>query len=131
MAVGQTPVETVEAIYAAFAAADLDAVMAHCAPDITIVQDPDLPWGGRYTGRDGVAEFAVKLIGAIDSKVTTEALFRAGDQVVQHGRTRGTVRATGVAFDVAECHLWTVTDGVATLAQYFIDTDAMLAALDG
>lgn len=42
------------------------------------------------------------LIGAdcvITQYVTTEAVFAAGE-VIQRGRTRGTVRATGVTFDV-------------------------------
>ena len=67
--------------------------------------------------------------GTIDSAVTIEALFAADDEVIQAGRTKGTVVATGVPFDVAEVHRWTIRDGKATTAHFAIDTAAMLAVL--
>ena len=121
--------DVVAAIYAAMAEADLDAVLACCRPDVTITQADELPWGGRYVGRDGLFEFATRLVGTIDSKVTAEGLFEAGDRVVQRGRTAGTVRATGATFDVAEVHVWTLRDGLVVAADFYIDTPAMLAAL--
>ena len=121
--------ETVERIYELFRNGDIDGVLALCAPDVTITQDPALPWGGRYVGRDGVVEFATKLTGTIESVVTTLALFEAGDVVVQYGRTAGTVRANGAAFDIPECHLWTVRDGVVAEVLFSIDSRAMNEAL--
>ena len=123
-------IETVQSIYDAFARGDLEAVMNECAADVVITQDPALPWGGRYVGRDGIAEFASKLVGTIDSKVDTEQLFEAGDHVVQQGRTKGTVRNNGAPFDIAECHMWTLRDGVVVSAEFYIDSPAMLAALE-
>jgi ketosteroid isomerase-like protein len=122
-------IETVRRIYDAFARGDLEAVMNECAADAVITQDPALPWGGRFVGRDGIAEFASKLIGSIDSKVETEQLFQAGDHVVQQGRTKGTVRHNGAAYDIPECHVWTLRDGVVVSAEFYIDSPAMLAAL--
>lgn len=119
----------VESIYDAFGRNDLDEVMRWCAADIVVTQDPALPWGGRFVGRDGVAEFALRLVAAIDSTVVPEAIFEAGDCVVQHGRTRGTVRSSGAPFDIPECHVWTVTDGLVSDAAFFIDSAAMLEAL--
>lgn len=124
-----SPLEVVEQIYAAFADQDVDTVLAHCAPDVEVFQDPALPWGGSYVGADGVVDFALKLVGTIDSKVTVEGMFQAGEDVVQHGRTRGTVRANGADFDVAECHVWTVREGKAVAARFMIDSAAMLEAL--
>ncbi len=122
-------IATVERIYEAFRSGDLDAVMKECAPGVVVTQDPALPWGGRYVGRDGVADFALALVGAIDSNVVAEGLFEAGDHIIQHGRTRGTVRGSGAAFDLPECHLWTVIDGLVTEAAFFIDSTAMLSVL--
>ncbi len=124
------PIDIVGDIYEAFGRGDLEAVMERCAPDAIVTQDPRLPWGGRYVGRDGIAEFAIKLASAIDSVVTAEGLFEAGEQVVQNGRTRGTVRQSGAPFDIAECHIWTIRDGMVAEAAFFIDSDAMLAALE-
>jgi hypothetical protein len=123
-------IETVRRIYDAFARGDLEAVMNECAADAVITQDPALPWGGSYVGRDGIAEFASKLVGTIDSKVDTEQLFEAGDHVVQQGRTKGTVRHNGAPYDIAECHVWTLRDGVVVSAEFYIDSPAMLAALE-
>jgi uncharacterized protein len=128
--VNSRPIDIVRDLYGAFGRRDLDAVLQRCAPDVVVTQDSRLPWGGRYTGHDGLADFTVKLVGAIDSTVTPEGLFEAGDHVVQHGRTRGVVRHNGAPFDVAECHLWTIHRGLVTEAAFFIDSDAMLAALN-
>ena len=124
-----TPVDVIREMYAAFEAVDVEAAMALLDDEIVIEQDPALPWGGRFEGKAGALEFFAGLVGSIDSKVTKLALHGAGDQVVQYGRTIGTVRATGVAFDVAECHVWTVRDGLAVKAEFIIDSAAMLAAL--
>ncbi|MDQ1481679.1 MAG: uncharacterized protein QOI44_2540 [Actinomycetota bacterium] len=123
------PLEIVRAAYAALAAKDLAAVIDLCHPDVVLTQDRALPWGGRYVGADGLAEFAIALIGAIDSAVTPIAMFAAGDQVVQYGRTAGTARESKKPFDVPECHVWTVTDGRVSKMEFFIDTAAMLDAL--
>jgi ketosteroid isomerase-like protein len=123
------PIEVVSEIYDAFARKDLEAILRLTDPAIVVTQDPDLPWGGRHEGHDGLGTFVMALLGSIDSAVTVEAMFEAGEHVVQHGRTAGTVRATGVAFDIPECHVWRIVDGRAVEAQYFIDSPAMLAAL--
>jgi uncharacterized protein len=125
----RTPLEVVQRIYEAFATQDLDLIVELAHPDIVITQDPALPWGGTHVGIDGVGTFALALTGAIDSAVTVEALFAAGEQVVQYGRTSGTVRANGAAFDIPECHVWTVREGRAVEARFYIDSAAMLAAL--
>ena len=122
-------VDVVRAIYEAMAARDLHGILQRLADDVVVTQDARLPWGGRFEGHDGFATFALTLAGTIDSAVTHEALFAADDEVVQVGRTRGTVRASGVAFDIPEVHRWTVVEGRAVRAHFAIDTPAMLAAL--
>ena len=99
------PLEIVRAAYSALGAKDLATVIDLCHPDVVLTQDPALPWGGRHVGAHGLAEFAIALIGATDSVVTPIAMFAAGDQVVQYGRTAGTARESGKSFDVAECHV--------------------------
>lgn len=121
--------EVVARIYEAMASADLDEILKRCHPDMTITQAEALPWGGHFVGRDGLIEFVTKLITTIESKVAQDGLFEAGDHVVQRGRTQGTVRATGVEFDIPEVHVWTLRDGKVAAAHFYIDTPAMLAAL--
>ena len=124
-------VEVVQALYAAMAERDVERILALIDPDIVITQDPALPWGGRHVGAEGFAAFGAALGGAIDSKVTTEAIYEADGEVIQFGRTRGTTRATGTSFDIPEVHRWTLRDGKAVAAHFAIDTAAMLAALAG
>jgi ketosteroid isomerase-like protein len=122
-------VHVVEQIYAAMAAADVPRLFELVGAGIVITQDERLPWGGRFQGHDGFAAFGSALRGAIQSTVTTEAIFAADGDVIQVGRTRGTVVGTGTPFDVPEVHRWTVRDGQAVAAHFSIDTAAMLRAL--
>lgn len=126
-----TDLEVVQAIYEAMAAKDLDRLVELLSPDIVVDQDPALPWGGHYEGHDGFGRFALLLTGTIDSAVTIDAMFEAGGEVFQMGRTKGTVIATGASFDVPEVHRWRVEDGKAVKADFAIDTQAMLEALGG
>lgn len=123
-------IEIVRGIYDAMASKDVEHLTSVLAEDCVITQDPRLPWGGRHVGHDGFLHFALTLTGTIDSKVTIEAIFTADGEVIQCGRTRGTVVATGASFDIAEVHRWTIRDGKAVAAHFAIDTPAMLAVLD-
>jgi ketosteroid isomerase-like protein len=126
---GPDNLSVIRQVYAAFEAQDLEALLALSAPDIVITQDPALPWGGRHVGHEGVTNFALALVGASDSAVTSDSIFEADGQVIQCGRTRGTVRASGKRFDVPEVHVWTLRDGLVVEAHFAIDTAAMLVAL--
>jgi ketosteroid isomerase-like protein len=118
----------VERLYGAFAVGDLDALCAAAAPDLVLEQDPALPWGGQYVGPEGIVEFFTRLVTTSETGITTEALFGAGDHVVQYGRSRGTLRATGLAYDIPEVHVWTFDGDTVTRVQFFIDSSAILEA---
>jgi uncharacterized protein len=122
-------VATIRRLYDALMARDAIVIQEIFAPDATISQSPELPWGGDYAGHDGVFTFFLTLVEHIESQVMTESLFAAGDHVVQTGRTRGTVRANGASFDIPEVHVWKLRDGKVVRYQAFIDTPAMLEAL--
>jgi len=122
-------IEIIQQLYEAFAAEGLDGVPALCDPNCVVTQDEALPWGGRYEGSGGVATFGVALGGTIHSVVTADALFEAGDRVVQYGRSRGTVLSNGAAFDMPAVHVWTLRDGKVAASEFHIDTQAMLLAL--
>src|SRR5215218_2956343 len=121
-------VEVVRAIYAAMAARDVDRLLELIDPECVVTQDPALPWGGRHVGHDGFVTFALALTGAIDSAVRMEAVFQADGDVIQYGRTHGTVRATGAPFDIPEVHRWTIRDGRGVAAHFAIDVPAMRQA---
>jgi len=122
-------VDVVRRIYAALAERDIVTALSLFDPGCVVVQDDRLPWGGRFVGHEGVTEFAIALVTHIDSAVEIEAIFEADGDVIEVGRTRGTVAGTGTPFDVAEVHRWTIRDGLAAVAHFSIDTPAMLDAL--
>ena len=122
-------VQVVEQIYAAMAAVDVPRLFELLDPTIVITQDDRLPWGGRFEGHDGFAAFGLALRANIQSAVATHAIFAADGDVIQVGRTTGTVVATGAAFDVPEVHRWTIRDGRAVAAHFSIDTPMMCRVL--
>jgi uncharacterized protein len=129
VAVPDDNVATIRRLYDALAARDVNVIQEVFAPDAVIWQSAELPWGGDYQGHDGVFTFFLSLVEHIESQVTTESLFAAGEHVVQTGRTRGTVRANGASFDIPEVHLWELRAGKVVRYRSFIDTPAMLDAL--
>lgn len=121
---------TIQRVYEAMKARDANALQELFAEDIRVWQSPELPWGGDHEGIDGAFTFFLTLVEHIESQVTTESLFAAGDHVVQTGRTRGKVVANGAPFDVAEVHVWELRNGKVVGFQAYIDTPAMLDALN-
>ena len=121
--------EVVAAIYDAMQAGDIARLAELIDETVVITQDERLPWGGRFEGHPGFLDFAGKLTGTITSQVAIDSIFSADGDVIQMGHTKGTVNATGVEFDIAEVHRWTLRDGKAVRAQFSIDTPGMLAVL--
>ncbi len=118
-------------VYAAFGRGDLARIAELFADDGVITQSPALPWGGTHTGPQGLATFLGTLTENLESAPVTERLFADGaGRVVQVGRTRGTVRASGAAFDVPEVHVWTVAGGRVRRFEAYLDTPALREALD-
>jgi ketosteroid isomerase-like protein len=122
--------QLVEQIYRRMQERDF-AVIPQCFdPEIEIYQSDVLPWGGRYRGFQGVANFFSRILENISSRVDTERFIDAGDCIVQVGHTRGTANRTGCPFDVPEVHLWKVRHGKITSFEAYIDMTAMMIALD-
>jgi uncharacterized protein len=122
--------QVVRDLYAAFERRDVAAVLRGFDSDIEVFQTEVLPWGGIYRGTMGAASFFQKLAAAVDTTVTAEDFFEAGNTVVAITRTRGRVRSNDVRFDVRSVHVWTIRDGKAVAIQFYLDTAAMLAALE-
>src|SRR6476646_169384 len=96
----------VEEIYSGTVQRDPSLIPKYFAPEVEVHQSEALPWGGDYRGYEGLGQFLQRLQQNVDSRVETERLIDVLDTVVQVGRTRGTVRATGQAFDIPEVHIW-------------------------
>ena len=119
----------VKGLYEAWGRGEMDTVLAAVHPNATLVNDVPLPWSGHYTGPQGFAEFFGKLLAVLDTKIEIEELFVSGNDVVQNGRTKGTVRATGTPFDVREIHILRFRDGLVSCFEVLLDTPQMQAAV--
>ena len=108
---------------------DVSEAAAALAPAFEIRQTELLPWGGHYQGLAGAQQFFAKLRGNVESAVEIEEIFAVENKVVVKGRTRGTVLQNEKKFDVSIVHIWTVRKGKLAKFEPFIDTQAMLAAL--
>ena len=122
--------DVVRRIYEALQQRDVPAALALFAPDIVMEQSEEVPWGGRYVGHEGAMQFFAALVQRSTSVVTVERFVDAGEHVVAIGWTRGTLNATGAAFEVPIAHVWTIRDGKAVHVRYCIDHPTMRAALD-
>jgi len=88
-----------------------------------------LPWGGSQIGHAGIAAFATALVGTIDSALTIDALFETDRQVIQTGRIRGAVRASGATFDIPEVHTWTIRNDKAVAAHFAYETPTLVESI--
>jgi ketosteroid isomerase-like protein len=73
--------------------------------------------------------FFTKLLSNVDSQLDRNQFIDAGDDVVMIGRTHGTTKAKGTAFDVTAIHVWTLRNGKIVSFHPYIDTPAMLKVL--
>lgn len=122
--------EIVKATYEAFARRDMAALQQLIDPEIEMFQTPLLPWGGRYRGTAGLMEFFGKLGEHLDSQPQPEEYVEAGENIVALGYVRGQVKANRAAFEVRIVHVWTLEAGKIRRFEAYIDTPAMLGALN-
>ncbi len=129
-----SPAETVQEMYAAFARGEIETVLELLDADVGWLT-PTLPWSrGSYEGRGAVAEYLGAFAEALDlATLEPQEMVDSGERVVAMGRESGTSRATGRRFTVPFAHAITVRDGRVVELQGYLDT-ALIAdtfAADG
>jgi ketosteroid isomerase-like protein len=116
-------------IYKAFENRDASTFFSFLSHEIHVTQCPLVPWGGVFQGIDEAKLFFGKVNTYLDSHVTIERIINGGDRIAIIGRTHGTIKDTGGAFDVPIMHLWAFKDGLAGRLEIVIDVPVMQAAL--
>ncbi|MDP8927001.1 MAG: nuclear transport factor 2 family protein [Actinomycetota bacterium] len=119
--------ETVQALYAAFACRDLEGVFELLDPAIEWITPPTLPWSrGSYHGRDGMAEYFASAGEMLeDVRLEPDELLSCGERVVALGLYHGRARSTGRDFAARFAHVWTVRDRRITSLLGHEDTAAI------
>ena len=128
-------IETVRAIYRAFGAGDIPALLGHLDPDIEWEHDAadhGVPWLAPGRGHEHVARFFERLQ-ALELRHFEPLAFLAGEnQVAVTVRLKAVVKATGCSIEDVEVHLWTVgREGRMVRFRHVLDTHQHFAAWRG
>lgn len=126
-----TPIQVITSLYDAFLRGDIPHILSLVAPDAPWRQSTTLPWGGDYKGPQGAAEFFQKL----DNRMETTSFeahenIEHGDEVYSFGTYAGRSRETGRVGSAEFMFRWRVRDGKIVSWNSYIDTAALLSALD-
>lgn len=124
--------EIIHALYAAFGAGDVPAVLDTLTEDVSWTEAAGFPYGGTYTGREAVLENVFMKLGTEwdGFSAVAEELIAQGDTVVAIGEYSGTCLATSRRFAAPFAHIWKLRDGRAYRFQQICDTVLVRAAMD-
>lgn len=121
-----TSVETVLAIYEAFARGDIPGVLARFHDDIVWIEAENFPYadGNPYVGPEAVLSGVFARCGSEweGFGVEIDELIDAGQIVVARGWYTGTYKATGRPQRTQLAHIWRMRDGKVASFQQHADT---------
>jgi ketosteroid isomerase-like protein len=127
----QENVATIREIYDAFGRGDLPAIVERVTADV-VWHDPGppaVPHAGTYHGREGVAQFFMRVGETLEFEDFQPSDFlAAGDGVVVLGSLRARVLETGRSYDNDWAMAWTLRDGKVARFQVYEDTAVELEA---
>jgi ketosteroid isomerase-like protein len=125
-----SPFEVVQQAYEHIARGDLPAWIDMWTEDVEFRQTGAVPWGGTCSGKEACLGFLQRAGEYIESVAAPdEPLYRAGDEVIAIGRSRGIGKKTGRRFDVRVVHVWRVRDERIAGWALFVDTETLLPAI--
>lgn len=121
------PRGTVERLFAAFGAGDLDALLETVHPDSEwtyIGANPRLA-RAQFSGHEKVRRFFERILSRLDmTSFNADEFIVEGDTVVIFGSESGTVRATGEPFRNEWAQRYTVRDNrVARMVEYNVQVE--------
>jgi ketosteroid isomerase-like protein len=127
-----TDIEVVKATFAAFAARDLQAVLALSAPDIelTAVTGDQAGRTEPYRGHAGVRQYFRDVASVWEELKLTPREFRAeGDLILVTGKASARSRSRTVSGSTG--WIWRVRDGKVTYIRVYGSAADAIAALEG
>lgn len=126
-----TPIETTQAVFAAFGAGDVDAIVALLDEDIRIefYGPPVIPYAGTYTGKADCRRFFETVLASVDiHQFEPMEFLGSGDKVTVTGHLRLTARSTGRQIESDFAHVITVRNDRWLLFRDFMDTSQAVDA---
>ncbi|MEY4749617.1 MAG: hypothetical protein RIQ60_1831 [Pseudomonadota bacterium] len=123
----KSPLQIVQAGYAAFGSGDIPALLALCSPSVRwqFTADRGAPYTATVIGHSQLAEW-FGTVGASDDIQSFEPrqMLAGPDHVTVIGHERTRLRSTGKTFDASWVHVFTVQDGLITAFWGLMDTQA-------
>ena len=91
-----------------------------------------LPWAGSRRGREEVRDYFAQLTRTVRPEPFEDVVFTAsGDRVVVEGHNKGTVLATGKAYEHDWVMIFTIQDGlIVRFRMYYDPADIEVALSD-
>lgn len=116
----EEPIEVVRGLTEAFNAFDVDAVIALCAPDVVVHENPNFPDASTYRGHEGVRAMLADWRESFASTHTgIDELTAEGDTVTLVGTYQATGAVTGVPVKMdAQVAVYEVRDGKICSARF-------------
>ena len=123
--------DTVKAIYQAFAEADIPSVLGFLSRDIAWTEAEGFPYAGTYHGPGSVLTDVFMRLGSEWNgfAAVPDEFIDGGDTVVALGKYSGTYKATGKSFQADFAHVWKLQDGKAIRFVQYVDTLLVHGAL--
>ncbi len=127
----QKNLETVQAIYQAFGAGDIPALVERLTPDVewTWHGPASVPFAGTFRGRDGVVEFLGRVGAHVEIRAFEPHTMLPGeDHVLVLGREVEGPRGSDRTYDLPFAHVYRLRDGRVHRVDIFLDAAAVAAA---
>jgi ketosteroid isomerase-like protein len=123
---------SVKAVYEAFAKGDIFTVLGTLSPDIAWTEAEGFPYGGTYHSPKGVLEGVFMRLGSEGDGFAAlpDDFIDGGDTVVVLGKYSGKYKATGKSFQADFAHVWRMQDGKAARFTQYVDTLLVHRALE-
>lgn len=125
------PLQVTEAIFAAFGAGDVNAIVALLHEEVVIeFYGPEvIPYARTYRGPAEARNFFETVLASVDiQQFDAEDFIESGDKIVVTGHLRLTARRTGRPIESAFAHVITVADGKWLRFRDFMNTAVAAAA---
>ena len=123
----QDNIAIVQQAYDNFKAGNIPALLALLSDDVDwqLPAMENVPFAGKFTGRDGVGEFFA-LVGTNQESLRFEGreTIAQGDKVASLGFYQWRVKSTNREFSSDFCHIFTIRDGKIVAFHEFMDTAA-------
>ncbi|MCP5200465.1 MAG: nuclear transport factor 2 family protein [Gammaproteobacteria bacterium] len=126
-----TNIETTQAIFAAFGAGDIPAILEHLAEDVVIefYGPAVIPYAGTYRGRAEARRFFETVLSSVRiNQFEPEEFLADADKVIVTGHLNLNALSTGGTIDSDFVHIITLADGKWTRFRDFMNTAVAVAA---